>query len=158
MEAEKGRRMRKVFKIQRVIPGARIPTKSHPNDSGWDLSTPVDVTIAPGMIDVIDTGLRLGLEPGWEAQIRGRSGLGSKGIIIPNSPGTIDADYRGTIKLPLLNLGKVPAKFKAGDRVAQMIIAEIPFVVLALTDEDISIQTARGESGMGSSGVAEVNG
>jgi len=149
MESEEGRRMKKVFKIQRVIPGARVPTKAHPNDSGWDLSTPMDVTIAPGKIEVIGTGLRIGLEPGWEAQIRGRSGLGSQGVIIPNSPGTIDADYRGTIKIPLLNLGKVPAKFKAGDRVAQMIIAEMPFVVLALTDEDISIQTARGENGMG---------
>jgi len=158
MEAEEGRRMKKVFKIQRVIPGARVPTKAHPNDSGWDLSTPVAVTIAPGKIEVIDTALRIGLEPGWEAQIRGRSGLGSQGVIIPNSPGTIDADYRGTIKVPLLNLGKVPAKFKAGDRIAQMIIKKVPFVMLALTEEDISTQTARGENGMGSSGVVAING
>lgn len=102
---------------------------------------------------LIHTGVRVALPVGYEAQVRPRSGLALKhGIILPNSPGTIDADYRGEIGVILMNLGDEPYEVKCGDRIAQMVVA--PVCQVKFEEADELDETARGEGGFGSSGKA----
>ena len=122
--------------------------------AGMDLyaNTDTPIAIPAGEISIIPTGLFIELPQGYEAQIRPRSGLAAKsGISIPNSPGTIDADYRGEIKVILINLGKNTFTIHHGDRIAQMIVAKHETVqwetVSALGETD------RGEGGFGHTGV-----
>jgi len=116
-----------------------------------DLRSVEAVTILPAQAYAVATGLSIELPPGYEAQIRPRSGLAFKhSITIPNSPGTIDPSYRGEIKVILLNLGGAPFNVAVGDRVAQMVIAKYEAVEW---DESELRQSARGEGGFGSSGV-----
>jgi dUTP pyrophosphatase len=122
--------------------------------SGLDLPAAVEeeVTLAPGEIRLIPTGLALAIPLGYEGQIRPRSGLALKhGIGLINSPGTIDSDYRGEIGLPVINLGPVPYTIRRGDRVAQLVIQEVCRVELRLTP-DLEA-TERGARGFGHSGV-----
>lgn len=140
-------------KIKRLHADAQIPTYTHGplEDAGMDLRSVEAVTIAPSQTYAVATGLSIELPPGYEAQIRPRSGLAFKhSITIPNSPGTIDPAYRGEIKVILLNLGSAPFVIAPGDRVAQMIVAKyeaVEFVEADLADSQ------RGEGGFGSSGV-----
>ncbi len=111
------------------------------------------MTLAPMERRVVPTGLRIALPAGWEAQIRPRSGLALRhGITLPNTPGTIDADYRGPLGVLLVNLGPAPYRIAHGDRIAQMIVAPVATArfarVAALGD------TARGAAGFGSTGRA----
>ena len=119
------------------------------------VEAPVEIT--PGGRALVPTGLKIALPSGYEAQIRPRSGLAlKKGITLPNTPGTIDADYRGEIGIILMNLGDGPFVIERGDRIAQMIIAPVTtarWVEVAHLDE-----TARGEGGFGSTGVAAAEG
>ncbi len=94
----------------------------------------------------------MAIPPGFEAQVRPRSGLGSKhGVTLPNAPGTIDADYRGEVKIPLINLGPEPFVVRHGDRIAQMVIAPVAHArVLEVSVLDV---TVRGNAGFGSTGV-----
>jgi len=146
------------LQVLRLDPRATIPAYHSQLAAGLDIaaclpeSTP-SITIAPGRIAVIPTGLAIAIPPGYEAQVRPRSGLATKhGITLPNAPGTIDADYRGQVLIPLINLGHEPYTLTHGTRIAQMIIAEVAKVqiveVKALDD------TARGTGGFGSTGIA----
>jgi len=109
------------------------------------------VTLAPGEIKLITTGLRIALPPGFEAQVRPRSGLALKhGITIPNAPGTIDSDYRGVVQVILANIGREPFVIERGDRIAQMVIA--PVTQAELRPVRRVDDTERGEGGFGSSG------
>ncbi|AUG54719.1 dUTP diphosphatase [Thalassospira marina] len=112
-----------------------------------------EVVIAPGKRAMIETGIAIALPAGFEAQVRPRSGLAAKnGVTVLNSPGTIDADYRGEIKVILVNLGDEPFRIERGMRIAQMVIAPVTQVgwnVVAELDA-----TQRGEGGFGSTGVA----
>jgi dUTP pyrophosphatase len=122
--------------------------------SGLDLPAAVagEITLAPGEIRLIPTGLVMAIPEGYEGQIRPRSGLALKhGISLINSPGTIDSDYRGEIGLPLINLGPAPYTIRRGDRVAQLVIQEVCRVELRLTS-DLEA-TVRGGGGFGHSGV-----
>jgi len=107
--------------------------------------------LAPGERAMVPTGLRIALPPGTEAQVRPRSGLAAKhGISLPNTPGTIDADYRGEIKVIMINLGDAPFTIERGDRIAQLVIAPVyraEWEVAETLDE-----TARGEGGFGHTG------
>ena len=131
-----------------------IPRYMTAQAAGMDICAAVsaDTVIAPGTIELIPTGLAIALPTGYEAQIRPRSGLAVKhGIGIINSPGTIDADYRGEIKVGLINLGKVPVTIHRGDRIAQMIIntvCQVRLKVVASLDE-----TDRNSGGFGHTGV-----
>ncbi len=121
--------------------------------AGLDLQAAVNqpLTLEPGRIALVPTGLAMALPPGYEAQIRPRSGLALKhGLTLVNAPGTIDADYRGEIGLAMINLGPQPVTIQRGDRVAQMIIAPVAraLVVMADTLDD----TERGSGGFGHSG------
>ncbi|MFD2533342.1 dUTP diphosphatase [Gracilimonas halophila] len=122
--------------------------------AGMDLRAAVDaaVTIKPGERKMIPTGLQMALPEGYEAQVRPRSGLAIRnGITMLNTPGTIDADYRGELKVIAINLGEEDFVVNHGDRIAQMVIAPVTqFPVVEVDDLD---ETDRGEGGFGSTGV-----
>lgn len=119
-----------------------------PNEDG---SEPKGVTLAPGDIALIPTGIAMALPPGYEAQVRPRSGLASKhGVTVPNAPGTIDADYRGEVKIALINLGREPFVVEHGMRVAQLVVAPVSHARVQQVSELES--TARGAGGFGSTG------
>jgi dUTP pyrophosphatase len=131
-----------------------LPRYMTPLAAGMDLCAAVSqpLTLAPGAIVLIPTGFAMALPPGFEAQIRPRSGLAAQhGIGLINSPGTIDADYRGEVQIPLINLGKTHFTVRRGDRIAQMVINRICRVRVQLAThlED----TARSTGGFGHTGV-----
>ena len=114
-----------------------LPRYMTPQASGMDVhaAVPTPVTIAIGSIALIPTGFAMALPPGYEAQIRPRSGLAVKhGIGLINSPGTIDADYRGEVKIALINLGEAPYTVRRGDRIAQMVIQQVFRVQLQIVE------------------------
>ena len=121
--------------------------------AGMDLVAAIDreVEIAPGEVVAVPTGLRLEIPVGYEGQVRPRSGLAAKHAIgVPNAPGTIDADYRGEVKVLLVNLGRNPYRVQRGDRIAQLVIAP---VVRAAIDVVASLTTTtRGDGGFGHTG------
>ena len=131
-----------------------MPTKAHWDDSGYDLRSAETRTIIlrPGDTAVVGCGFVLSLPVGYEAQIRPRSGLALKHhVTVLNTPGTVDSGYRGEVKVILTNFGKVEFKVRYGDRIAQMVISQVPQTYLDIT-ETIS-DTERGSSGFGSTGV-----
>ena len=136
--------------------GARLPVYGSSQAAGADLCACLGIgltmTIEPHKWAMVPTGVRISLPAGYEAQVRPRSGLSAKsGISVLNSPGTVDSDYRGEIKVILINHSDVPFVIKDGDRIAQMVIARhetASFTVVTSLDE-----TARGEGGFGSTGI-----
>ncbi|MDJ0720131.1 MAG: dUTP diphosphatase [Desulfobacterales bacterium] len=131
-----------------------LPRYMTPQAAGMDLHAAVGspTTIAPGGIALIPTGFAMALPPGFEGQIRPRSGLAVKhGIGLINSPGTIDSDYRGEVKIPLINLGDAPYTVQRGDRIAQMVIQKVYRVQLQVVESLDS--TSRDTGGFGHTGV-----
>lgn len=127
------------------------PKKAHPDDAGYDLYSRIDAVLEPLSGMVIPVGFAMELPSGYEAQIRPRSGLAAKHhITVTNSPGTVDANYRGEIKAILYNLGKEPFTIKRGDRIAQMVICKLPEIELVEATE--LSETDRNTNGFGSSG------
>lgn len=127
-----------------------LPAYMTEHASGLDLVAAVrePVRIEPGAIVLVPTGLAMALPPGFEAQIRPRSGLAlSHGLTLINAPGTIDADYRGEIGLAMINLGPRPVTIRRGDRVAQMVVTRVSRAVLVLMEE--LEPTRRGSGGFG---------
>ncbi len=140
------------LRIQKLSPGAELPSYAHgpDEDAGLDLRAIETVTLAPGVPALVPTGLAIELPPGFEAQIRPRSGLALKhAITLPNSPATIDPGYRGEIRVILLNLGAAPYVVEKGDRIAQLVIARYEAVEWI---EGGLATSARGAGGFGSSG------
>ena len=112
-----------------------LPQKMSAHSSGFDLVAAIDepVAISPGDTALIPTGIALSIPAGYEGQVRPRSGLATNhGLSIPNAPGTIDADYRGEVKVILINLGRRTVTLNRGDRIAQLIISPVPAVKLPL--------------------------
>lgn len=139
--------------FKRLRPSAVLPAYQTELAAGMDLSADLDapVTLAPGEILLVPCGFAMALPPGFEAQVRPRSGLATKfGISMPNAPGTVDADYRGEMKVPLINLGRTPFVVEPGMRIAQMIVARVERVEVLEVSE--LTETARGEGGFGSTG------
>ena len=140
------------MRIQRVHPDAVIPTYAHgpEEDAGMDLRAVEDVTLEPGVPRLAPTGLTIEIPPGFEGQVRPRSGLAlNHAITMPNAPGTIDPGYRGELRVILLNLGREPYTVRAGDRIAQLIVAryeQVEWLEGGLADSQ------RGAGGFGSSG------
>jgi dUTP pyrophosphatase len=137
-------------------PGAEdlpLPSRATPGSSGYDLHAAVegDVVIAAGERELIATGFSIAVPAGFEAQIRPRSGLALKhGIVLPNAPGTIDADYRGELKVIVMNAGREPFTVRRGDRIAQLVVAP---VVAAEWQEVAELRaTDRGAGGFGHTG------
>ena len=131
--------------------GLPLPAYATSGAAGMDVVSAEDVTLAPGARHAVATGLAMAIPQGYEVQVRPRSGLALKhGITVPNTPGTIDSDYRGELKVILINLGTEPFVIARGDRVAQLVLAP---VVQAAWDEVAELDaTERGEGGFGSTG------
>jgi dUTP pyrophosphatase len=140
------------IRIQRIHPDAKLPAYAHgPNeDAGMDLCAVEGIVLEPGVPNLVATGLTLEIPPGYEAQVRPRSGLALRhAITMPNAPGTIDPGYRGEIRVILLNLGHEPYAIHAGDRIAQLIVAR--YEAAEWVEENLA-ESARGKAGFGSSG------
>ena len=131
--------------------GLELPAYATPGAAGMDVLAAEDVTLAPGARHAVATGLAMAIPPGFEIQVRPRSGLALKhGVTVPNTPGTIDSDYRGELKVIMINHGAEPFAIRRGDRIAQLVLA--PVVRASwLTVEHLD-ETARGEGGFGSTG------
>jgi dUTP pyrophosphatase len=140
-------------RITRVRPDAQLPKYMTDGAAGMDLAASVDgeVTIAPGARQLVGTGVAIALPRGFEAQVRPRSGLAYKhGVTVLNAPGTVDEDYRGEIKVLLVNHGQEPFVVRAGERIAQLVIAPVARVRL---DEEATLdETVRGAGGYGHTG------
>jgi len=143
-------------------PGAEdlpLPSRATPGASGYDLHAAVqsDVVIASGDRVLVPTGFSIAVPPGYEAQVRPRSGLArDHGILLPNSPGTIDADYRGELMVIVMNAGEKAFTVRRGDRIAQLVIAP---VVIAEWDEVPALEaTERGAGGFGHTGHGAASG
>ena len=139
--------------VKRLPHGSGLPLPAYATSgaAGMDVVSAEDVTIAPGARHAVATGLALAIPQGYEVQVRPRSGLALKhGITVPNTPGTIDSDYRGEVKVILINHGTEPFAIQRGDRVAQLVLAP---VVQAAWEEVTELDaTDRGEGGFGSTG------
>ena len=131
--------------------GLDLPAYATDGAAGMDVVSAEDVTIPPGGRHAVATGLALAIPPGYEIQVRPRSGLALKhGITVPNTPGTIDSDYRGELKVILINHGETPFEILRGDRVAQLVVAPVTRGTWLEVDE--LDETARGAGGFGSTG------
>ena len=148
--------------IVRLDPEIPVPTRAHPGDAGVDLQSTIEVTIAPGERVLVGTGIAVALPIGTVGLIHPRSGLAARsGLSVVNTPGTVDAGYRGEIKVCLINHDlRQPIEIKRGDRIAQLLVQRVElvdFVEVAELDD-----TSRGAGGYGSSGghasLAAVNG
>ena len=139
-------------KVLRSDPAAQLPAYAHPGDAGMDVRSIEEVTLAPGARALVHTGLVLMLPPDAEAQVRPRSGLALKhGITVLNTPGTIDAGYRGEVGVILINLGAEPFTVEKGMKIAQIVVspvAQAEIVEVASVDA-----TDRGAGGFGSTGI-----
>jgi dUTP pyrophosphatase len=128
-----------------------LPAYATEGAAGMDVLAAEDVTLAPGARHAVATGLAVAIPPGFEIQVRPRSGLALKhGISVPNTPGTIDSDYRGELKIILINHGADPFDIRRGDRVAQLVLA--PVTRAGWLEVDHLDDTARGAGGFGSTG------
>jgi len=137
----------------RLRPGALAPRYMSAGAAGLDLASAADgpIPLAPGARAAVPTGLAFEIPPGYEGQVRPRSGLARKhGIGLPNAPGTIDSDYRGEVMVLLVNLGAEPYVVQPGDRVAQLVIA--PVTIAELEEVAELSETKRGDGGFGHTG------
>ena len=140
------------IRIKKLDPEAALPEYAHgpAEDAGMDLRALGDAVLEPGIPQAIPTGLAIELPPGYEAQVRPRSGLALKhAITLPNSPATIDPGYRGEIRVILMNAGNAPYIIHKGDRIAQLVIAR--YEAVEWEEGDLAGST-RGAGGFGSSG------
>jgi dUTP pyrophosphatase len=146
--------------VSRVRGGGELPLPSYMSehaaglDLAADLSEPLD--LAPGARALVPTGLAIAIPPGYEGQVRPRSGRAvAEGLAVLNAPGTIDADFRGEIRVLLVNLGQEPIRVMRGDRIAQLVVA--PVVRVVWDEVEALAPTARGEEGFGSTGAGGRN-
>jgi dUTP pyrophosphatase len=135
-------------------PDLPLPARATPNAAGYDIRSAEEaVTLRPGEIRLVGTGLVMELPEGVECQVRPRSGLALRhGITLPNSPGTIDPDYRGEVRIIMQNLGSEPVTLRRGERIAQLVFSR--FEVPAIAQADELSATERGDAGFGSTGIS----
>ena len=139
--------------IHRLHPAAVVPKRAHPGDAGLDLCSIEEVELEPGERGAVGTGLALALPAGFVALVHPRSGLALRaGITVVNSPGTIDAGYRGELRVLLVNLGQEPWRCQPGECIAQLVIMELPPV--AVVEVSALPGTHRGAAGFGSTDSA----
>lgn len=140
------------LRVRRLDPDVALPVRAHPGDAGLDLCAAQTLTLAPGERAAVATGLAVAIPPGWVGLVHPRSGLALRhGLTVANAPGTIDAGYRGELKVLLVNLGADPVPITRGDRVAQLLLQQVGDVEVV---EVATLEaTERGEGGFGSTGV-----
>ena len=138
--------------VRRLHPDVPLPAYAHPGDAGADLVTTVEVTLAPGERALVPTGIAIALPEGYAAFVHPRSGLATRqGVSVVNAPGTVDAGYRGEIKVTLINLDpREPVTLRPGDRIAQLVVQRVEHAVIH--EVESLPGTARGEGGFGSTG------
>ena len=136
-------------KVRRVLAEAQIPTKATQGSAFYDVYTPEEAVLKRDLVTQIPTGLYFEVPEGYEMEIRPRSGLSLHKILLANSPGTLDSDYRGELKILLLNLGNKDYSIKKGDRIAQIGVRPIPRI--EFVEGELS-RPSRGEGGFGSTG------
>ncbi len=144
-------------KLRRLPHGAGLPLPGYATDmsAGMDLAAAVedDLVLAPGARSLVPTGVAIALPAGYEAQVRPRSGLALRlGLTVLNSPGTIDADYRGEVAVILANMGEAPVTVSRGMRIAQLVVA--PVTRVDWREEETLPESDRGDGGFGSTGTA----
>ena len=138
--------------FKRIHPDAVLPAYAHKSDAGMDVRSVADLVIAPGKRALVPTGLVMLLPPGYEAQVRPRSGLALKhGVTVLNTPGTIDSGYRGEVGVILANFGDADFAVRKGDKIAQIVIA--PVTQPDIVESNTVDLTDRGAGGFGSTGV-----
>jgi dUTP pyrophosphatase len=144
---------RPVLRVRRLDPAAVLPVYAHDGDAGLDLRANEAVVLDPGQRAAVATGLAVAVPSGWVGLVHPRSGLALRhGLTVANAPGTIDAGYRGELKVILVNLGTDPVAVALGDRVAQLLLQQVGHAeVVEVEDLD---ETGRGAGGFGSTGVA----
>lgn len=143
------------FLVRRLVPEATLPRRMTMHAAGLDLAACLPnrglLVIAPGDRALVPTGLAMAIPVGYEGQVRPRSGLALRhGILVANTPGTIDADYRGEVQVLLLNLGAEPFEVRHGERIAQLVLA--PVALLEALEVEALPAAVRGEGGFGSTG------
>jgi dUTP pyrophosphatase len=140
------------IQIRRLDADVPVPSYAHPGDAGADLTTTVDVVLAPGERAMVPTGISLALPDGYVALVHPRSGLAARcGVSIVNAPGTVDSGYRGEIKVMLINLDPAePVKLQRGDRIAQLVVQQVEHA--RFVEVDRLPESARGSGGYGSTG------
>ncbi len=137
----------------RIHEDAQAPTRGSPLAAGWDLRAIEETKVMKGISSKVKTGLKIAIPAGYEGQVRARSSLGAKGLILPNAPGTIDADYRGELMVLMTWIGEADSyTIPKGERVAQLIIAPVPNVSFVEVGESELSDTERGDGGFGSTG------
>ena len=139
------------IKLKRLHPDAKLPTYAHPGDSGADLCAIRDDLVCPREVLRVGCGFAVEIPPGYEGQVRPRSGLASRGLTVANSPGTIDCQYRGEVQVLLYNHDVEPFYVRKGDRIAQLVIT--PVAQASFVEAEELSATERGASGIGSTGV-----
>lgn len=140
-----------ILEVKRINPDAELPARAHATDAGFDLTSPATVTVGVGATVRIPSGIAIALPSGTVGLVYPRSGLGIKhGIVLANTVGVIDQDYRGEIILAVRNQGNKPYTIHAGDRVAQMIVT--PYMAPLVTEVEALGTTVRGINGLGSTG------
>ncbi|MBO7721888.1 MAG: dUTP diphosphatase [Kiritimatiellae bacterium] len=138
-------------RFRKIHPAAALPAYAHDGDAGMDLRSVEDIAVAPGARALVRTGLVMMLPPGYEGQVRPRSGLALRhGVTVLNSPGTVDAGYRGEVGVILANFGDAEFSVRRGDRIAQLVIA--PVLRAGIEEVEAVDDTDRGEGGFGSTG------
>ncbi len=141
----------KIARVGRRGPPLDLPRYETAGSAGMDLRADEPFALAPGERRLVPTGLAVEIPPGHEGQVRARSGLAVRhGVALVNAPGTIDSDYRGEVKVLLVNLGQEPAAFARGDRIAQLVFAPVARAELEVVDDLAG--SARGGGGFGSTG------
>lgn len=140
------------LRVRRLDPGLPLPERAHPDDAGLDLMTTVDVVLEPGERCLVPTGLAVEIPCGYAGFVHPRSGLAARhGLTVVNAPGTVDAGYRGEVKVCLLNTDREhPVRLQRGDRIAQLVVQRVELV--RLVEVDVLDDSARGRGGHGSSG------
>jgi dUTP pyrophosphatase len=141
----------KVTRVGSRGPALELPRYESAGAAGLDLRADEPVALAPGERALVPTGVALEIPQGHEGQVRPRSGLAARhGVTLLNTPGTIDSDYRGEVKVILVNLGQVPVRFERGERIAQLVIAPVTRVTVQAAE--VLGETGRGSGGFGSTG------
>lgn len=139
--------------VRRLQPDVPLPSYAHPGDAGLDLAAAESCVLEPMQRAAVPTGIAIAIPDGWVGLVHPRSGLALKqGLTVANAPGTIDAGYRGEVKVILVNLGDAPVTIEPGDRIAQLVLQRVGHAdVVEVADLD---DTGRGAGGFGSTGIA----
>ncbi len=141
-----------VFTVERMTETAKLPVRAHPTDAGWDIFADEDVKLFVGRVVAIKTGLKLSIPEGWEVQVRCRGSIAMKGIVVANSPGTVDSGYRGEIKVLLMLMNPVNDSYDIwkGDKIAQLIFS--PTYDITLQEGEVKQDSDRNSNAFGSTG------